>query len=86
MTETYETVLRSIVEAIVDSPESVELESTTDEMGVLVILRVAKDDMGKIIGKEGNMAKALRTILKVIGMKNNARVSLKVQEPYAGAS
>jgi hypothetical protein len=50
-------------------------------MGVLMTLDVNKDDMGKIIGREGNTAKAIRTLLRVVGMKNNARVNLKINEP-----
>jgi predicted RNA-binding protein YlqC (UPF0109 family) len=50
-------------------------------MGVLISLQVAKSDMGKIIGKNGQTAKALRTLLRVIGSKNNARVNLRILEP-----
>jgi hypothetical protein len=50
-------------------------------MGVLMTLDVNKDDMGKIIGREGNTAKAIRTLLRVVGMKNNSRVNLKINEP-----
>ncbi len=50
-------------------------------MGVLITLFVSKDDMGKIIGKSGQTAKALRTLLRIIGSKNNDRVNLKIVEP-----
>jgi hypothetical protein len=50
-------------------------------MGVLITLDVAGEDMGKIIGRDGATAKALRTLLRVVGMKNNARVNLKINEP-----
>ena len=50
-------------------------------MGVLLTLCVHKDDMGKIIGRSGATAKAIRTILRVVGMKNDARVNLKIEEP-----
>ena len=50
-------------------------------MGVLLTLKVAKDDMGKIIGKSGQTAKALRTLLRIVGSKNDARVNLKIVEP-----
>ena len=50
-------------------------------MGVLLPLSVNKDDMGKIIGRSGQTAKAIRTILRIVGMKNDARVNLKIEEP-----
>lgn len=74
-------VLESIVKFIVDSPAEVKVERTTDEMGVLLTLSVPKADMGKIIGREGNTAKAIRTIVRVVGMKNNSRVNVKILEP-----
>ena len=70
-----------IVKQIVDHPEDVEVTRTVDEMGVLITLKVNKDDMGKIIGKSGQTAKSLRILLRVIGSKNNARVNLKIIEP-----
>ena len=73
-----------IVKAIVDHPEAVKTERTIDEMGTLVALHVSADDMGTIIGKEGRTAKALRTLLRVLGAKHNARVNLKIIEPEGG--
>ncbi len=70
-----------VVRQIVDHPEEVEVERTLDEMGVLLTLKVAKEDMGKIIGKSGQTAKALRILLRIVGSKNNARVNLKIVEP-----
>ena len=70
-----------VVKQIVEKPEAVKVERTVDEMGVLLTLEVDKDDMGKIIGKSGQTAKALRILLRVIGSKNNARVNLKIVEP-----
>jgi len=70
-----------IVKHIVQFPEAVEVTRTVDEMGVLITLKVHKDDMGKIIGKAGQTAKSLRILLRVIGSKNNARVNLKIVEP-----
>ena len=69
---------------MVDNPNDVKIERTVDEMGVLVKLSVNPTDMGKIIGRQGNTAKAIRTLLRVIGMKNNARVNLKINEPEGG--
>src|SRR5579885_1595392 len=73
-----------VIKALVDHPEDVKINRTVDEMGVLMTLDVNKEDMGKIIGREGNTAKAIRTLLRVVGMKNNARVNLKINEPAGG--
>jgi len=73
--------VRFVVAQIVENPEDIDIERTVDEMGVLLTLKVGKDDMGKIIGKAGQTAKALRTLLRIIGSKNNARVNLKIVEP-----
>ena len=76
--------IEDVVKAIVDHPEDVKTDRTIDERGVLIKLYVNAEDMGKIIGREGNTAKAIRTLLRVVGMKNNARVNLKINEPEGG--
>ena len=76
--------LEDLVKALVDHPESVKINRTVDEMGVLLTLDVHADDMGKVIGRSGNTAKAIRTLLRVVGMKNDARVNLKINEPEGG--
>lgn len=73
--------LEYVVKALVDYPDDVKIDRKVDEMGVLITLTVNKDDMSKIIGRMGNTAKAIRTLLRIIGMKNNARVNLKINEP-----
>ncbi len=73
--------LEYVVKALVDNPNDVKIVRTVDEMGVLLTLTVHRDDMGKIIGRSGATAKAIRTILRVVGMKNEARVNLKIEEP-----
>ena len=73
-----------VVKEIVDNPDKVKTERTVDERGVLITLTVDPADMGKLIGKEGRTAKAVRTLLRVIGAKNNARVNLKIAEPEGG--
>ena len=75
-----------IVKAIVEKPEAVKITRTVDEMGVLLTLEVDKEDMGKIIGKSGQTAKALRILLRVVGSKNNSRVNLKIVEPEEQAA
>ena len=78
--------LEYVVKALADSPDDVKIRRTVDEMGVLLTLSVNKDDMGKVIGRSGATAKAIRTILRVVGMKNDARVNLKIEEPEGGAA
>lgn len=73
--------LESIVKALVSHPDDVKIKRTVDQMGVLMSLDVHPEDMGKIIGRSGNTAKAIRILLRVVGMKNNARINLKINEP-----
>lgn len=73
--------LEYVVKAMVDNPDAVKIVRSVDDMGVLLNLTVAPEDMGKIIGRKGNTAGAIRTLLRVVGMKNNARVNLKIPEP-----
>lgn len=70
-----------VVRAIVDNPDAVSTERTVDEMGVLITLSVDPNDLGQVIGRQGQTAKALRTLLRVVGAKNQARVNLKINEP-----
>ncbi|MBU0636858.1 MAG: KH domain-containing protein [Patescibacteria group bacterium] len=73
--------LEFIAKSIVSNPDAVSVERTVDEMGVLLTLKIDQADMGYIIGRKGQTAQALRTLLKIIGAKNNARVNLKIYEP-----
>lgn len=81
MAEQDSQFLEFVIKALVDNPNDVKIVRTVDEMGVLMTLSVNPADMGKIIGRQGNTAKAIRTLLRVVGMKNNARVNLKINEP-----
>lgn len=76
--------LEFLIKALVDHPDDVKIKRTVDEMGVLMTLDVNPEDMGKVIGRQGNTAKAIRILLRVVGMKNNARVNLKINEPAGG--
>jgi len=76
--------LEYVIKALVDVPEKVKVKRDVDEMGVLLTLDVDQVDMGKVIGRSGNTAKAIRTLLRVVGLKNNARVNLKINEPEGG--
>lgn len=73
--------LEFIIKAIVDYPDEVEVARKVDEMGVLLSVKVNPQDMGQIIGKQGDTAKALRSLLRIVGIKNNARINLKIEEP-----
>ncbi len=76
--------LEFVIKALVNHPEEVKVERVVDEMGVLLTLTVNKEDMAQIIGKKGRTASAVRTLLRVVGMKNNSRVNLKINEPEGG--
>ena len=76
--------LEYVIKAIVGHPEDVKSERTVDERGVLLTLDINSADMGYVIGKHGQTAKSVRTLLKIVGAKNNARVNLKINEPAGG--
>ncbi|HQK63921.1 MAG TPA: KH domain-containing protein [Candidatus Staskawiczbacteria bacterium] len=76
--------LETIVKELVDHPEDVKVERKVDEMGVLLSLKVNPQDMGQIIGREGSTAKAIRNLVRIVGLKNHARVNLKIEEPEGG--
>src|SRR3989344_5796850 len=73
--------LEFIAKSVVSNPDAISVERTVDEMGVLLTLKVDPADMGYIIGRKGQTAQAIRTLLKIVGAKNNARVNLKIYEP-----
>ena len=81
MAEKDQQFVEMIVKEIVDYPDDVKVERTVDERGVFIQLSINPEDMGKVIGKEGRTAKALRTLLRIVGAKENARVNLKIVEP-----
>lgn len=70
-----------VVKMLVDNPNDVTTDRTVDEMGVLITLKVNPEDLGQVIGRQGQTAKAVRTLLRVVGAKNHARVNLKIYEP-----
>jgi len=76
--------LEFVVKSIANHPDDVKVTRTVDEMGVLLNLKVNPEDMGQIIGRQGSTARAIRTILRIIGVKNNARINLKIEEPEGG--
>ncbi len=76
--------LEFVIKVLVDHPDDVRIERKVDEMGVLLNLNLNKEDMGQIIGRQGSTVKAIRTLLRIIGLKNHARVNLKIEEPEGG--
>ena len=73
--------VESVVRSIVNNPDDVVTERAVDEMGVLITLKINPEDMGYVIGKQGQTARAIRTLLKIVGAKEKARVNLKIYEP-----
>ncbi|MCK5017156.1 MAG: KH domain-containing protein [Candidatus Peribacteraceae bacterium] len=73
--------LRFTLENIVEDKDQLVIESKEDDLGVLHIVSVGENDMGKLIGKAGQTIKALRTLLRVIGSTSAKRINLKVLEP-----
>lgn len=73
-----------VVKALVDHPNDVKVDRKVDEMGVLISVKVNPEDMGSIIGRRGDTARAIRSLVRVIGLRNNARVNLKIEEPEGG--
>lgn len=73
--------LEYLVKSLVDHPDDVKVDRKVDEMGVLLSLHVNAQDMGQVVGRQGATAKAIRSLLRIVGIKNNARVNLKIEEP-----
>ena len=73
--------LEYVAKAIVANPDDVKVDRTIDERGVLLTLHINPADMGAIIGRGGQTARAIRTLLRIVGARNNAHVNLKIQEP-----
>lgn len=84
MAEKDQEFLEFVIKGLVDNTDKVKVSRVVDEMGVLLTLDLHPEDMGKVIGRSGNTAKAIRTLLRVVGMKHNARVNLKINEPEGG--
>ncbi len=73
--------LEYVVKSVVNKSEDVKVDRTVDERGVLLTLHVNPEDMGYVIGRDGQTARALRILLKIVGAKGNARVNMKIFEP-----
>lgn len=82
----YQEVLENILKALVTQPDKVNIERKIDEMGVLLTVKTHPHDVGLVIGKKGSMIKALRFIVKAIGLKNHAHVNIKIEEPHKSSA
>ena len=76
--------LEFLITSLVDHPKDVKVDRKVDEMGVLLSLHVHPEDMGQIIGKAGSTARSIRNLVRIVGLKNHARVNLKIEEPEGG--
>lgn len=73
-------LVEAIAKSLVSKPDEVVVTTEGTEDNITVFLKVAKDDMGKIIGKQGRIAKAIRTVVKAAAIKQNKRVSVEIVE------
>jgi len=71
-------LLETLAKALVDNPDEVSVNEVEGEKSVILELKVAKDDMGKVIGKQGRIAKAIRTVMKAAAVKEDKRVSVEI--------
>ncbi len=83
-TPQYQALLEYIIKSMVDNPNDVQISRKVDEMGVLLTLKVHAQDMGQVVGREGSTARAIRTLVRIAGLKAHARVNLKIEEPEGG--
>ena len=71
-------LVEAIAKSLVDSPEEVVVTETDGRQGTVIELRVAPDDMGKVIGRQGRIAKALRTVVKAAAIRENKKVTVEI--------
>jgi len=71
-------LVETIAKSLVDNPEKVQVNEVNGEQSVIIELRVAPEDMGKVIGKQGRIAKAIRTVVKAAAIKENKRVVVEI--------
>ena len=75
-----EEILKTIIESLVDQKDQVQITRVDDEKGVLLKVKVADEDMGKVIGKQGRIAKAIRTVMKAVTSKEHKKVGIVFEE------
>ena len=72
-------LVETIAKSLVDNPDAVVVTKEPDELGYILRLKVAPEDMGKIIGKQGRNAKALRTVVKAVAARDNLKVMVEIE-------
>ncbi len=75
--------LTALITPLLKFPEALRIVETQDQMGVLLSVDVHKEDMGVVVGKAGETAKSIRHLVRIVGLRANARVSIKINEPQA---
>jgi len=75
--------VKYVLDQICEEKESIVVESKVDELGVLITVVVAESEMGKLIGKQGQTISSIRTLVRIIGARDNQRINLKVLEPQS---
>src|SRR5580700_6039396 len=85
MSEIDQQFIEYVVKSLVGKPDAVHIDRRIDEKGVLLELTVDPEDLGRVIGKRGATAQSLRTLLRALGTKNDARYNLKIIDNGVGA-
>ncbi len=75
--------VRYVLEQFCEDKDTIELEQSKDDLGTLITIKIAEADMGRLIGKQGQTISSIRTLVRVIGARENERINLKVLEPSA---
>ncbi len=75
-----EEMLKTIVKYLVDNPDAIEINKRQEEKSTVLELKVAQEDMGKVIGKQGKMAKAIRTLMKAYATKEGTKISVDIMD------
>lgn len=75
--------LEHVLSALLDFPQDLKISEKNDELGTLFEIQVHESDMGKLIGKGGKTISALRTLIRMMGSKNEQRVNLRITEPQS---
>lgn len=78
--------LTYVLSSLVEDRDQLHIDSTIDDLGILLTVRVSERDMGKLIGKNGQTVQALRTLLRIIGGNAKQRINMKILEPQSSAA
>ena len=73
-----EELVKTIAKALVEDPDAVEVRTLQGDGEIIIELRVAPDDMGKVIGKQGRIAKAIRVVVKAVAVRENKKVTVEI--------